>query len=293
MLPRKEHTTWQPRKPDPDTAAGNSQERILIPVSNEETAEELINLSLAIKSKNNLRQVYALNVMDNQANDEQKLKKSRKLLENAVLTAAATDTNIQELLRYDLNVPNAILSVILEHHISDLILGLHKEKGISNSFLGRITEDILNHSDVTTLIYKPVQPLSTMKRHIVVIPEKAEKEAGFTQWVARIGNMLQNTGSKGVFYGSRATIERLKILLAKQSSAAEYIEFTDWEDFLIVFRDIKKDDNLWIIFSRRDQLSYHPSMNRIAGYLDKYFKNNSFILVYPLQASMKHNRYLT
>lgn len=278
---------------DPDTAAGNSQERILIPVSNEETAEELINLSLAIKSKNNLRQVYALNVMDNQSNDEQKLKKSRKLLENAVLTAAATDTNIQELLRYDLNVPNAILSVILEHHISDLILGLHKEKGISNSFLGRITEDILNHSDVTTLIYKPVQPLSTMKRHIVVIPEKAEKEAGFTQWVARIGNMLQNTGSKGVFYGSRATIERLKILLAKQSNAAEYIEFTDWEDFLIVFRDIKKDDNLWIIFSRRDQLSYHPSMNRIAGYLDKYFKNNSFILVYPLQASMKHNRYLT
>lgn len=275
------------------TDSGNSQERILIPVSNEETAEELINLSLTIKSKTNLRQVYALNVMDNQANDEQKLKKSRKLLENAVLTAAATDTNIQELLRYDLNVPNAILSVILEHHISDLILGLHKEKGISNSFLGRITEDVLNHSDVTTLIYKPVQPLSTMKRHLVVIPEKAEKEAGFVQWVTRIGNMLQNTGSKGIFYGSRATIERLKVLLAKQSNSPEYIEFTDWEDFLIVFRDIKKDDNLWIIFSRRDQLSFHPSMNRIPGYLDKYFKNNSFILVYPLQASMKNNRYLT
>lgn len=275
------------------TDSGNSQERILIPVSNEETAEELINLSLTIKSKTNLRQVYALNVMDNQANDEQKLKKSRKLLENAVLTAAATDTNIQELLRYDLNVPNAILSVILEHHISDLILGLHKEKGISNSFLGRITEDVLNHSDVTTLIYKPVQPLSTMKRHLVVIPEKAEKEAGFVQWVTRIGNMLQNTGSKGIFYGSRAMIERLKVLLAKQSNSPEYIEFTDWEDFLIVFRDIKKDDNLWIIFSRRDQLSFHPSMNRIPGYLDKYFKNNSFILVYPLQASMKNNRYLT
>lgn len=275
------------------TDSGNSQERILIPVSNEETAEELINLSLTIKSKTNLRQVYALNVMDNQANDEQKLKKSRKLLENAVLTAAATDTNIQELLRYDLNVPNAILSVILEHHISDLILGLHKEKGISNSFLGRITEDVLNHSDVTTLIYKPVQPLSTMKRHLVVIPEKAEKEAGFVQWVTRIGNMLQNTGSKGIFYGSRAMIERLKVLLAKQSNSPEYIEFTDWEDFLIVFRDIKKNDNLWIIFSRRDQLSFHPSMNRIPGYLDKYFKNNSFILVYPLQASMKNNRYLT
>lgn len=278
---------------DTDDTNENTQERILIPISNEETAEELVNLSLAIKSKNNLRNLYALNVMDNQSNDEHKLKKSRKLLENAVLTAAATDTNMQELLRYDLNVPNAILSVILEHQISDLILGLHKEKGISNSFLGRITEDILNHSDVTTLIYKPVQPLSTMKRHLVVIPEKAEKEAGFVQWVTRIGNTLQNTGSKGIFYGSRATIERLKVLLAKQSNAPEYIEFTDWEDFLIVFRDIKKDDNLWIIFSRRDQISFQPSMNRIAGYLDKYFTHNSFILVYPLQARMTGNRYLT
>ena len=132
-----------------------------------------------------------------------------------------------------------------------------------------------------------------MKRHLVVIPEKAEKEAGFTQWVARIGNMLQNTGSKGIFYGSHATIECLKVLLTKLSTEPEYIEFTDWEDFLIVFRDIKKDDTLWIIFSRRNQLSFHPSMNRIAGYLDKYFKNNSFILVYPLQAGMTDNRYLT
>ena len=278
---------------DPDETPGLPQERILISVSNEETVEELVNLSLAIKSKNNSHHLYALNVMDNQTNDEHKLKKSRKLLENAALTAAATDTNIQELLRYDLNVPNAILSVILEHQISDLILGLHKENGISNSFLGRITEDILSHSDATTLIYKSVQPISTMKRHLVVIPEKAEKEAGFTQWVARIGNMLQNTGSKGIFYGSHATIECLKVLLTKLSTEPEYIEFTDWEDFLIVFRDIKKDDNLWIIFSRRNQLSFHPSMNRIAGYLDKYFKNNSFILVYPLQAGMTDNRYLT
>lgn len=271
----------------------DNNERILIPISNTETAEELINLSLAVKSKKNHQHLYALNVMDNHVNNEQKLKQSRKLLENAMLTAAATDTHIQDLLRYDLNVTNAILSVILEHNISDLILGLHKEKGISNSFLGRMTEGILEHSDVTTLIYKPAQPLATMKRHLVVIPEKAEKEAGFAQWVARVWNVIQNTGAKAIFYGSPATLERLKPLLARQSGEAEYTEFTDWEDFLILFRDIKKDDNLWIIFSRRDHISYHPSMSRIPGYLNKYFTLNSFILVYPLQAGVNGNRYLT
>lgn len=273
----------------PDTP----KERILIPLSNEDTAEELVNLSLATKSKKNMQELYALNILDNKsAGNEQQLKKSRRLLENATLTAAATDTHLQELIRYDLNVTNAILSVVLEHNITDLILGLHKEKGIPTSFLGRITEGILEHSDVTTLIYKPAQPLSTMKRHLVVIPEKAEKEAGFTQWVNRIANVIQNTGAKVVYYGSVETIERLKSILKKQGGEMEFIEFSDWEDFLIVFRDVHSDDNLWVVMSRPKGISFTPGMNRIPGYLNKYFQQNSFILIYPQQANTVGNRYL-
>ncbi len=268
------------------------KERILIPVSNEETAEELVNLSLAVKSPKNMRFLYALKVLDNQSTEEGSVKQAKRLLENAALTAAATDTHLQELLRYDLNVPNAVLSVILEHNITDLVLGLHKEKGISTSFLGRITEDILNHSDVTTLIYKSVQPLSTMKRHLVVIPEQAEKEIGFTQWANRTGNLVQNTGARVVFYGTFQTLEQLKGVLPKQVQA-EYKEFGDWDDFLIVFRDVRPDDMLWVVMSRHDRISYNPGMNRIPGYLNKYFQANSFILVYPLQASTKGSRYLT
>ena len=273
---------------------GDHKERILIPLSNEDTAEELVNLSLATKSKKNTHHLYALNILDNKVSgDDQQLKKSRRLLENAALTAAATDTHLQELQRYDLNVTNAILSVILEHRITDLVLGLHKEKGIPSSFLGRITEGILDYSDVTTLIYKPAQPLSTMKRHLVVIPVQAEKEAGFPQWVARVWNVIQNTGAKAIFYGSSDTLGRLKTLLGKRGGEMEFTEFSDWEDFLIVFRDVHKDDNLWIVMSRHNGISFNPSMNRIPGYLNKYFQQNSFILVYPLQANASANRYLT
>ena len=273
---------------------GDHKERILIPLSNDDTAEELVNLSLATKSKKNTHHLYALNILDNKVSgDDQQLKKSRRLLENAALTAAATDTHLQELQRYDLNVTNAILSVILEHRITDLVLGLHKEKGIPSSFLGRITEGILDYSDVTTLIYKPAQPLSTMKRHLVVIPVQAEKEAGFPQWVARVWNVIQNTGAKAIFYGSSDTLGRLKTLLGKRGGEMEFTEFSDWEDFLIVFRDVHKDDNLWIVMSRHNGISFNPSMNRIPGYLNKYFQQNSFILVYPLQANASANRYLT
>lgn len=269
-------------------------EHILIPVSNEETVEELVNLSLAIKSPQNKNGLFALKVIDNHHSDEKALKQSRRVLQTAVNTAAATDTRMKDLLRYDLSVSNAIASVVKEREITDLVVGLHKEKDIPAAFLGHIVESVLAESSVSTFIYKPVQPISTVRRHLIIIPELAEKEIGFNQIIFRLRNVTQNTGAATVFYGSEATLNALKKLLAKKSGKASYIEFNDWDDFLIVFRDIKPDDTMWIILSRKEGLSYAPAMARIPKYLNKYFQANSFVLAYPVQAGMNEGtRYLT
>ena len=269
-------------------------EHILIPVSNEETVEELVNLSLAIKSPQNKNGLFALKVIDNHHSDEKALKQSRRVLQTAVNTAAATDTRMKDLLRYDLSVSNAIASVVREREITDLVVGLHKEKDIPAAFLGHIVESVLAESSVSTFIYKPAQPISTVRRHLIIIPELAEKEIGFNQIIFRLRNVTQNTGAATVFYGSEATLNALKKLLAKKSGEASYIEFNDWDDFLIVFRDIKPDDTMWIILSRKEGLSYAPAMARIPKYLNKYFQANSFVLAYPVQAGMNEGtRYLT
>ena len=269
-------------------------EHILIPVSNEETVEELVNLSLAIKSPQNKNGLFALKVIDNHHSDEKALKQSRRVLQTAVNTAAATDTRMKDLLRYDLSVSNAIASVVKEQEITDLVVGLHKEKDIPAAFLGHIVESVLAESSVSTFIYKPAQPISTVRRHLIIIPELAEKEIGFNQIIFRLRNVTQNTGAATVFYGSEATLNALKKLLAKKSGEASYIEFNDWDDFLIVFRDIKPDDTRWIILSRKEGLSYAPAMARIPKYLNKYFQANSFVLAYPVQAGMNEGtRYLT
>lgn len=269
-------------------------EHILIPVSNEETVEELVNLSLAIKSKTNTSGLYALKVIDNQNSDDKTLKSSKRVLQTAVDTAAATDTRLKGLLRYDLSISNAITSVVKEREITDLVLGLHKEKDIPAAFLGNIVENVLQHSSVTTFIYKPVQPLATIKRHLIILPDRAEKEIGFIPVMNRVWNVLQNTGAKVVFYASEDTLKAIKKLFAKRAGEISYVNFSDWDDFLIVFRDVKADDSMWVIFSRKEGYSYDPVMPRIPGYLNKYFQSNSFILSYPIQASMDEGtRYLT
>ena len=261
----------------------DNQERILIPINNLENTEELVNLGVTVKSNKNKDGLYALNIIDNNISDGAADKKARKILDRAVVTAAATDNLMHELLRYDINIVNGITSVIKEHKITDLILGLNTEKGISNSFLGNLTEGLLTRVNTTTLIYKPAQPFGTIKRHIIIVPENAEKEIGFPFWLFKVWNIAKNSGAKLVFYASLDSIKLIREVLTKHPIECSFEEFTEWDDFLILARDFSRDDNLIIVLSRKDKPSFHSNMTKIPNYLNKYFKDHSYILIYPMQ----------
>jgi len=279
-IARRENTDIDEEDKTPD-------ERILIPVSNPETVDELIHLSAIIKSKKNRSGLFALNIMNNsEDSDRASTRKSRKILEKAEITAASADIHLTGLLRYDLNIVNGITSVIKEHNITDLVLGLHIMKGISESFLGNLTEGILEKSNTTTLVYKPAQPIATIRRHFIVMPENAEKEAGFPYWLLKVWNISRNTGAKLLFYGTEETIKFIKDIHSNHPVDAAFTIFDDWDDFLILSRDIKLDDNLIIILSRKNKTSYHANMSNVPKYLNRYFQDNSFILIYPVQVGV-------
>lgn len=272
---------------DPDKAEEEeTAERLLIPISNIESTDELVNLGVTIKSKKNKSGLYALHMIDSDHAGPESEKIARKILDKAAVTASATDNQMHELLRYDVNIVNGITNVVKEHKITDLILGLHQSKGMSDSFLGHLTEGILMKSNATTMVYKPVQPLATIKRHLVIIPERAEKEIGFPFWLIKVWNLGRNTGAKLVFYAPEQTLNYIRKITARHPVESEFREFSDWNDFLIISRDVKENDNLIIIMSRKDRLSHQQNMSRVPGYLNKYFRSTNFILIYPIQAGM-------
>jgi Kef-type K+ transport system membrane component KefB len=258
-------------------------EKILIPLSNPNNVDELINLSNIIKSKNNKDGLYALNIINSDNSLPDAEKNARKILDKAKIAASATDIDLKILLRYDLNLVNGVTNIIKENSITDLILGLHNKGSLSDTFLGTLTEGILSKSNVSTYIYRPFQPISTIKRHLVIIPENAEYEIGFSFWLAKIWNIAINTGSKIVFFSSEHTIEIIRNICSKHPIEVEYNSFTEWDDFLILSRNIKLDDNIIIVLSRKNLLSYQTSMNKIPEYLNKYFQDQSYLLIYPSQ----------
>ncbi|WP_143960670.1 cation:proton antiporter [Litoribacter populi] len=270
-------------KKDEEEEEEEAKEKILIPINYPENIEELINLGVTVKSQSARNNLLALNIIPTDSSDENLEKNAKKLLEKASVLAAATDNILTELIRYDSNIVNGITNVVKENKVSDIILGLHKQGGISDSFLGNLTEGILSKCNATTLIYRNAQPINTIQRHLIVVPENAEKEMGFPFWLLRVWNIGRNTGAKLVFYASSPTLEFIKQVNKNHPIEADFVEFSDWEDFLIISRDMKANDALMIVMSRKTGISYNQIMGKMPKYLNNYFNNNNYILVFPMQ----------
>lgn len=259
------------------------EDRILIPLNNPENVEELINLAVTIKSKKAKSTMTALNVIPSEIHDSHAEKKAENLLEKAAKVAAGSDNKITTIMRYDEDAANGIKNAIKEHKITDVIMGLRQQVNITDSFYGSFVEKILSKCATTTIIYRPLQPLSTVKRYVVAIPPDAEKEIGLPYWLIRLWNIGKNTGNKMVFYANTSMISILKELQTKHYIDADYHEFSDWDDFLIISRDIRDNDALIVIMSRKNYPSFTKSMYSIPTYINKYFLNVNCILIFPLQ----------
>lgn len=290
-------------------------EHVLVPVSHAENIDELVGLGIAV-TKQKHRSLYALNAIDNRLDDPEVQKRSQKLLDSAVTAAAAANIHMHSLQRYDVNIVNAIVSVVRERNITDLVLGMHREAvhpttGQSEeggllgagamlgtggfSVLGKTIPDVLAQCNITTFIYKAVQPLSTVRRHVVLVPRKAELEAGFQTWMLRIRHLAHDTGAKLVFHAIEPTIAQLRHKRRRADIATYVTRKPDetWEELLASqVEDLQTDDCLWIVMSRRDRISYQPGMGRTAGYLEERIRRNNYVLVYPVQAGEIEGRYM-
>ena len=280
-------------------AAGKStndwenEERILIPINRLDATEQLIDLSLNIKHKKSKARFYGMNIIDNSTSGIELEAKARRIMTRAVKAAAAANCELEPVIRYDINIVNGIMSVVREQKITDLILGLHHQKGFSQSFLGSLTDGILKKCNTTTMIYKYIQPLATVKRHLILVPDKAEEEPGFPFWLARVWNIARNTSGKMIFYTTAATFEAIKKTpISNAPEIFEHRDFVDWADFYIVSRDVRADDNIIMVLSRKGQPSYNSEMAKIPNAMNKSFRANGIILIFPMQEGIEYEPHI-
>lgn len=261
-----------------------SEKRILIALANPKSVQNLMETALLMKNSLKKEPLYALNIIDDQDASVSQVRKGQQLLEEAEKIAAASDNRLRTITRYDTDVASGILHTAKENQVTDVILGISNQ-AVGSVFLEKINEKIQKDFELNIFVLKNNQPINTLKRVLVAIPENAEKEIGFLPTFYRICELVKQLDAKIIFHASNSTIDFLKMTIKKKklSISAEYRELAQWEDFLIVRKYLKEKDLFIIYQTRKGGASYHMLFEKIPYYLKKFFDNSGVILVYPQQ----------
>ena len=262
----------------------DTKERIMISLAYPERVTELVDLGLMFKPKKSLIPVYALHVISDESSGGNGEAMGKKMLAKAIQRAAATASTLHPLTRYDSNISNGIIYTIKEQGITDLIIGLHQQAS-QKDFLGSTAEKIVRRTFETIYIYHSVQPLNTLKRMVVAVPPKAELEPGFSHWYLKLVTIAKEAGLQLSFYASPETISEIQDQqrVHDTSLPVQFIQFSNWDDFLIFSGVLKPNDLFCIITSRKGHVSYVNALEKLPYYLTNYFSAGSYMLIYPKQ----------
>ena len=263
----------------------NIPEKILIPVANPETIEELINLSLVIRDSKQRNNLMALNVINDNSSSEQLESRGKRNLERAAMIAASADVSLTQISRYDLNIASGIIHTAKEYEVTDVIIGLHRKVNIVDSFFGNLADSLLKGLHREVMIAKFLMPVNTLRRIIIAVPPKAEYEAGFQKWGGHFCRMASILGCRPHFFANEQTLGYLQQLVKNKYglTMTDFSHLDDWDDLLLLTGQVNYDHLLVIISARRGSISYDTAFEKLPAQLGKYFSNNSLIILYPDQ----------
>lgn len=255
-------------------------ERILIPVSNPENIQRLIDFSLLIKDSNSTEPIYPLSIVEDDADADEKINVVRKVIEGVADQISSGDKKVEILKKVDLSIVDGIARTAKAYNITDILISYKAQQSSSNIF-GSIADNLLSKSKQCVIISKILQPMNSFKRIIVVLSPNAELENGFYRAATKINVILKQLGNDVVIYGMPETLKDFAVVANdRKRSFYTYIELSNFEH--LDMADQTKEDDLFLFLSARQQtVSYDFHVDEMPKKLSKNSEFTSFTVFYP------------
>lgn len=270
-------------------------ERFLIPVARPEQMEPLIDFALMVKDPGNGAPVYPMVVVQDDEEAREKIYAANKMMEKVVIHAAASESKVQVVTRVDLNVTDGISRAVKELLISDVILGWSDKTSATDrligSFFGSTTENVLQSVWETIYVCDFSHPLSTTKKLVLILPRNTEYELGFAHYLQKIILLAKQAGARIMVYGDKQSQQGVQRFITESKTSVEltFRHLENPEDFLVLARDISRDDLVVAVSARKGTLSYQAYLDGMPQRLQRHFKENNLLLVYPEQRTAENS----
>jgi len=143
----------------------------------------------------------------------------------------------------------------------------------------------INRQRKASIIYHPNQPINTINRLLVAVPRYAEKEHDFISCFGLVRRLSSQIGARVIFFTNEDTQKVLQAFCRRKGKylRASYREMENWEDALMLAKQMVPDDMIVFINARPSTPSYNPLFEQVPKSLDRFFSDHSYLVVYPEQ----------
>lgn len=269
----------------PENDKKEDDERILLPVKYPEFAESLLALALLIRNPKLKRELVALNVVYDDIDTARNQERGKQLLEKLSKDASAADVGVQTQVRIAANIANGIKHAFQEFRASEIIIGMHTHRNVSNKFWGEFHQSLFNGLNCQIIMARIAHPLNTIRRIQVAVPSRAQFEPGFHRWLERLARMAENLECRIQFHGRSDTLVLIAEYLKNRHPEvrSECTEMEHWNMLPQLAASIAPDHVFVIVTARTGTVSYKNAQERLPEEIKKFFHGKNLMIIFPDQ----------
>lgn len=252
-------------------------ERILVPIVNPAHVESLLTFSKYLRTVDTKELIYTLAV----ARDESELEDKFALLEYAK-EVSMEPFSIGPVTRVDINAAAGIVRACRELKITDLVMGWNGKIKPNEWLFGSILEQVLASMQRTIFVVSLKHPLNTIEQIKIWVPDLAQSEHGFSNWLMMVQHLSVQLTAKIVFCtsekNSSAFASSLKSFRMKVPCKTTVLNSIDQ----LVLPDQQSMDTFYILIGARSgSVSYTSFLSKLPYFAAKSLSDYSFAIVYP------------
>ena len=259
-------------------------ERILVPLANPGTLDFLMSFAFTVKKSGSREPIYPLTVLQDDGSAPQKIIQFNRSLEKYQIEAASTEEVVSPMVRIEISAVDGILRAIKEKMITKIIIGWNVKVTASNLILGSLLEKLIEKADKMLMIVNVDKPLETFRSIKIFIAPEVHNEPGFDDCINTLVSFSGRLKKETSFYCEVQTENYLEAQIKKQlfdNQGYRIVDFNDWSNFNDYSKTLQADELLVFVNSRPKSFSYNASLDNIPRVLSRFYKDHSFVLVYP------------
>jgi Kef-type K+ transport system membrane component KefB/nucleotide-binding universal stress UspA family protein len=266
--------------------AAAAPQRIVVPVSNPATAEDLMDLAFVVREPGSPEPLLPLAVVppDDSGSGEH-VATAEKMLGRVAAYAAGAGVDVVPITRVDHNFGNGIARALAETRGSVLIVGWDGKRSYRRGIFSSVLDQVLEQTRQQALVAKLGHPLNTTERIVLLIPAGSDHVLGFPQAVRTIKLLTNQLGARihGYVVGGSATDYQTYFDAVKPDVPVALEQGGNWQDTLQrLAAELRPDDLVIVLSARRGALSWTPALERLPARLADLVPE-SFVIFYPTE----------